>query len=353
MKIKEIPLEQSTFEEVDEQFKNPAYEKVEQSQQPIVSEINKPQQTTLQKEQVQLQAQKLAPVPDNPSGKAKYTFVPTHEDSSYERINLPSNCIFYDFDSLLMREFDANDLSLIHKAVIRKNFSLLVDAVGNTLKDVDVRSLTTKDFFFLMYHHRLNDYPSSPYNIPWTSRYGNDNVTQIKTSDLNIVHLKLTEEDYQAYKALGLRYPTVRDLEVLQIEEFEVEEKWLLERAQWVVGDDLQEKIKKVASFPIKILEAIRKFREESDHGVVERVMLRDQHFDPEKSIEHLRKIAGQVRELSKNIDTGLDEILGRVKDLEEEANTIEISLKEGKEILPAEEEVELEINALRFFPNI
>lgn len=282
---------------------------------------------------------------------------PGPKDSNYIREELPSHFVFYDFKSLHIRKFKPSDASLIYRGMTEGKFSLIIDAIDNTI-NVDARKLTVGDFFYLMYWQRINSYPRKPLTIEWTSRYGNENKFTVNNTSITIKSLEISTDKLKTYFDMGLTVPLVRDMEFLQVEELTPDEKWLYERAQYVKGDSLREKITNLdaLSEDMSSLSDIADFRELIEHGVIERVMVRDQKFDPEKAIEVLNIQASELRNAVRNneLDNAIAaQLISKAIEFEAEAREIEVAFKNKIEYLPKEEEIAISMNAMRFFPGI
>lgn len=114
--------------------------------------------------------------PDSKPATEKPAAPPTEEmilttladsNSRYERIDvdlLPSRGYFYNFNALSVRKLLFPDLKKITRAQATDNFRTLVEVLNTTI-DRDLFQLTTGDFWFLMYWHRVNSYLSSPLEI--------------------------------------------------------------------------------------------------------------------------------------------------------------------------------------------
>ncbi len=278
------------------------------------------------------------------------------------RESLPSHCLPYDFDDIEIRQFKARDLSKIYRSAIDENFSLIVDAIGATV-NIDIRQLTMGDFTFLMYWHRINSYPKSPYIIEWTSRYGNANKYTVNGTNLIINEMKLTQLEFDTYSGMGLCLPTVKDLEVLQTIRLTPDQQYIYNLAQFIKGDSIKEKIEILDSFEdLSIQEYIKEFREKTEHGVIETVKVIDNNFDLNISIANIQKQQdNQLIMFKSRFKQNMQEselirlfqlnMTPQQKDLFEELEIMRYHLEQGKTYLPREEELTLTVNALSFFP--
>ena len=160
-------------------------------------------------------------------------------DPKMQRISLPSKCNFYNFDEVFVRPFGIPDMFKVAQVQNSKNLTLLIDLIDNTLS-VDARDLSRQDFYYMLYTQRYLSYPRTPFNITWTSKYGNRGNTEVRRSELDIIEATLSKEDFNTqFRSKGFTIPTVRDWELLETENLDEEVRWTYERAQYVIGDTL------------------------------------------------------------------------------------------------------------------
>jgi hypothetical protein len=209
-----------------------------------------------------------------------------------ERLQLASNCIFYNFTDVTVRPFGLPDFTKIEKANRTKNETMIIDIVSGAL-DVDARDLTQKDFRNLMYHLRIVSFVRNPYRLSWTSIYGNVNVITLNKTTLKIKELNATREEYQEWVARGFCMPTMRDLEEYDGLEDSLDEddktRWI--RAKYLVGNGFREKMARSHTltpdeYYVDIKEFAQKFE---DYGVIEYAEATDQHFNAEAALETLQ----------------------------------------------------------------
>lgn len=282
------------------------------------------------------------------------------------RLDLPSRFIPYDFDELLVRSFNVPDLINLATAQNEGSFSAILDVIDGCVSE-DIRNLTYSDYRFIMYWIRLNSYQKSPYKLPWTSRYGNVNNLVIKSTDLEIIELAMTKEEYTEFKDKGIRFPTVRDAEMIT-EDLDYKTRFTLERAQYIYipeGGDISAvgRVEALSKCGIETLEDIRDFAGKIDHGVKESAEVVDEQFEPKAAMEYLTTTAANIialaehaqEELILNNRSPLDvlALTTRAQNMQEEAEEIEIKLENNEPVLPRKEVVQLDISVLSFFPEI
>lgn len=88
-------------------------------------------------------------------------------DSRYVSIGVPSNFMFYEYDTMSIRPFTLEELKKISKSYIDQNLSHLVEAV-NACIDRSVYDMTIGDFWSLLYWERINSYKRYPYVVKGT-----------------------------------------------------------------------------------------------------------------------------------------------------------------------------------------
>lgn len=247
----------------------------------------------------------------------------------YYDITLPSRCIPYAFDTVRMRRLRPKDVAKVYRSAVEESFPLLVSALAAAV-DQDIRTLTVADFYYIMYWQRLNSYPNSPFEIDWTSRYGTDEKLVLTMDSLTVDFLKADAEEYAGYTAKGLKLPSVADLIFLQNTTVDADERWLYERAQFLTGDSLEEKLRRLDEADMSLLEDIRAFTEATQHGVAETMKTRTRRGKDEL-----------LRAATEKLAAGNQSFTAIIEEIKK------------PNFMPQEESVSIRINALGFFPGI
>jgi hypothetical protein len=270
-------------------------------------------------------------------------------DSSYERVDLPSNFAFYEWDSLNVRRIKPVDHAKLTRAINGKNLSLVLD-VMSSLCDQDVRAMCISDFRALNYWHKFNSYPTTTSKISWMSRYGGRREVSMNSTKLVTKNLEVSRQEYLEWCALGLACPTMRDMELL--EGIKDEEQFaLFERAQYVfIGPllgrvaELQAKgdrtptktarIEKLQDFGMDFYAKIDEFAEKfNDFGISESCEVLCPQWDARKAVEALRE--------------------SEIEERMQEADEIELALEQGQPVKPRKEVISLAYNLWSIFPYI
>ncbi len=279
------------------------------------------------------------------------------EDSFNERTILPSGCIFYPFSDVQIRQFGVPDLSKLYRAVQNSDHMLFNDVIGATL-NIDVRDLWIQDYQYILQWHKINSFIRLPYNTTWTSIYGNKNRSKVKMTDLIVEPLKMTKERYAYWESRGFKYPSLRDQEHYQSfsDNLNDDQKFLYERAAYLVGDSFDERVSRLSNEGIDILFDLKEFRQELLEGKVYlQASLQDQHFEYDKSLNFLREAVKEINEILLN-DTSIpesweDSLIDRKSKIDQEIKRLE-SVNPG-EAEPMLETIPLNISAFDFFPDI
>jgi hypothetical protein len=245
-------------------------------------------------------------MPLNRSTNASY---PSSE--GWQRVDLPSLNIPYKHlgvTEVFLKPFDMLTLESIYVAVEGSNTVGYIDALNNCIS-MDIRELTIPDFMFVQYWIRLASYPISPLPYTWTSRYGNENTTKIKQSDLNIKWLSMPHEKYQEWLDRDISFPTVGSSEVTAEEELPANMRFRQQYAQYVhlkeheLPEDsttlLQAKMNKLINKPASFIEEIKTFVQEIEHGVEESIEVQDTKFEAKTAIAFLTKEAKDLQILA------------------------------------------------------
>lgn len=301
-------------------------------------------------------------------GKPRLILKEIDRKGNYVRVQLMSGFVFYPFKDLQMRKFSILDHRRVIAAQVANDFSAFVDAVGGSFAEgYDIRDLTVPDFFYVLYWHRLHSYPTTPFIVTWTSKYGNLNRYNVTDMNLKVSPPKMTEEQYAVWQAKGYIVPTVRDMELFESEDLQGEDRWIWDRAQFFSGNkapgefvDVQDKIdhmNEACSNDLGALGLIDKFAAECDHGLVERVEVTDEAFDPRAWAETLKEQAKYLRQEAETVQQSLPPLyIARIQEADAadaQADAILATLEEGGEVPPDVETINLSIRPLDFFPNI
>jgi len=298
-------------------------------------------------------------VPDVPKANVKEETTPKIEttkavESYYERLDLPSKCVPYDFESISIRKVTAIDQAKITRAVKHANMSILLDALSATLT-CDIRLLGPEDFKAVCYWHRTNSYLRRPINISWTSVYGNKCTDTAKSMKYETNELKKSRADYAEYRAKGFVLPTMGDLEIL--EQIQDEETiHLFNNAQYIDAAPLASRIAELeatSSSPsvdarieklntmsiergIDIYDDIADYAAEFDFNVIEKAVVADPTSDFAAARDYLAQF----------LDGGTPEQI-------EEYKRLDSLLSHDMPIVAKEEVHALPFNVWSFFPYV
>lgn len=275
----------------------------------------------------------------------------------WQRVNPPSGCLFYDFKSIGIRPLTPKELVLVTGACQAVDVVGLHDVLSNTIT-CNIRKLWWTDYIYLLFWHRLNSYVKVPYKIKWNSIYGNSRVDELRVSNFGTSTLKMTKEQWDEYKALGLHPPTVRDAELMSSFEFSTEQWRLWLRAQYLEGKSIKEKIEKLDNVSVDTLLAIKDFsRILDDSSVSEYINVCD--IDLNNRFKESKKfLKDKVSYLTSVIDEG-DGLSDYEKGILQ--NSLDEALKEytrlnnlkAGEAEPLLETIKLSVNELTFLPRL
>lgn len=282
-------------------------------------------------------------------------------NAKYVPIIPASKGVFYNFpiDSLRVKRIGVEEQRQITTAKTIGDISMLIDAVGATLEEpIDIRDLTNEDWFHLLYHHLFNSYPKSSFTLNWTSKYGNENAYKIKDSDISYINPGISREEYQSeFLSKGICVPTLREWELLNTDNgLNDEDKDILIRAQWYVGDSVEEKVDNYFKHgeTLDHTYLVDELKARSVHGVRNTVDVIDAKYDQavytgerRKYLENLEFEAERYKDnapLYSVYQAEIDEVSAEVSDLEEK-------LKNGEQVRAEVETRPVRFNALGIFP--
>lgn len=282
------------------------------------------------------------------------------------RQDLLSYCIPYSFNDVHLRTLPLRSLGLIHASHIKQSFTLLLDALNHCVS-VDIRDLTPPDLTYVMHWIRDNSYPKSPMKIKYTTRYGNKIDVSVRGTELKFQVLEMTAEEYKEWQDKGLCFPTVRDMELLFGDSVPLEQRYLLDYAQYVYADIPEDQYDNYAELKIQALEKlgfdifpeIDRFSERINHGIDETFTITDPKFVPIQAAEYFEARAKELfysismisEDESEDLATTIIEIGATAEAMVKEAKEIRDALGRGEKVLPKEEVVAVKITAMDFFP--
>lgn len=187
----------------------------------------------------------------------------TQRDSRYVEIgDLPSDYLRgtaspYPFTKLMVRGITVTELKLIAKAWANKDIYFTIRAVGNCI-NVDVNVLTIPDFYYLLYHLRIESYPSTPVYMPWVCDEprrddtgnlidgvcGHENLSRLTNAQKQLSVAKLSECVRHTELAPELEYPRVSLMPSIDYYDKKSSDHALFDVAKWVRhGTTIEEKM--------------------------------------------------------------------------------------------------------------
>ncbi|MDE1905568.1 MAG: hypothetical protein KGH75_03850 [Rhodospirillales bacterium] len=278
-----------------------------------------------------------------------------------ERIALPSNGIFYSFNSVAIRPFKVSELALLYKAKKNRDIVLLNDTVSKTVIGCDYRDLWVIDARWVMYWHRMNSYVKTPYLASWESLYGNTNKTTITMSDIHVTPPTITREEYLRWYEKGFKVPNVRDMEHLDTFRSKLDDSqlWMYEKALYLQGTNLHEQkaLMENSDEGVELLYQIKEFESLISKGqIVETATAKDQFFNYEKAIQYLGSNLEVINNLLNNelnIDPITQDLLyAKRHEIMEELARLAPFTNSG-EAEPKLETITLSLGILDFFPDL
>ena len=285
--------------------------------------------------------------------------VPDTSGGDWTESTPPSLMIPYpEGTKLRLRPLNVKALKKAHASQDSRSFKLLIEAIQQCVS-MDVRHLTVPDFYYIMYWLRMNSYPSSPFVLDWTSRYGNQNKQHVTMSKFKITEFGITREELADFQRQGLDVPRIRDYEYISSSEEEnPADEWSVRHAQFLVVEGLDpsdpdfmaKKIELLESSEANVIARIMEFSEKVEHGVIEQLEVIDTDFEPTKALTHLE---GEIATLTNIVNVAIESndvdqmssisaIAARVDELTAEKGEIEQAIEEGRTYTPRMEVVEL-----------
>ena len=220
-------------------------------------------------------------IPQEESSVAASNKNHNQKDSRFFSIGaLPSGYAPYDFDELMIRPFSFVELKLLSRAAQTKTDMNVVHAVNNCVSE-DAFNLTVGDFYYVLFWLRVNSYPKTPWTVSWTCRNvledeeeqrlcGASNISRISSSSVEILPLEKTELPE------GIDFPRAKHLDDIQDLLKDPDTRYLVKEIQWIAGDSIPEKIRKLeSSESLDLFEAAKQASDDLQHGIVETIQLK------------------------------------------------------------------------------
>jgi hypothetical protein len=290
-------------------------------------------------------------------------------DQNYVPVCLPSQSVFYKdyFEYIGIRPFKMGDLFRIDRAIQEKSYSQLVEAIGTTIKDFDVRDLTVADFDYILYWQRINSYIETPLKYKWTSIYGNENTIIIDSDNKLSKHIKTPELSRELY--FSKFYPnrikpeTVRDAEFFSDKRDEIKKvstQFESDIVGLVIGDTYLERRDFIESQDLSFLNRIKEFKKLSKHGVDITISVRDGKF--KATPESFKLLEDRIAELEAEIIKFSDNeklsplipyIADKKNQMTDELKKWSAAVKTGETYEAKWEEQTIRLEPFDFFPEL
>lgn len=291
---------------------------------------------------------------DSLQTKNEAKFSPTEINDKFQSISLPSGFMFYDFDTIKVRKFEIRDLAKMYKVTQTESYKLFKEVIQNCV-DHDINQLTSGDFKYICYWLRLNSYPKSPMTIKWKSKYGNDNVAQVRKSELQVLAPDITKEQLEEWEAEGFCVPTLEFSSVFE-EDLSEDDEFLYSNAQFFKGKDWKEKIETLNSYldrnGLDALQKVKDFDDLVDHGVKEELTVVDSKFDPDNYKNFLQEKISKLKKAVLSIDVSSSDaqVLNLMLDtMETELATLVKRMDSGEVVQADPETIFLQMDAAEF----
>ena len=195
------------------------------------------------------------------------------------QIDLPSGGVFYNGKrNITVSPFLADHICELHAAFQHtspyEKDRAIVNTVNKCVHDFDAFTMTVGDFKFLAYWLQLNSYKKSPKIIQWEYDRNGQHYraqTQVQLTSFTVKELNRHKKP----KDKRFFWRSITDHLALQ-EITNPTDKYFAEFASFLVGKDLDEKIKVLKSMPADAMLDIIDHKNEFDHGIFEVAKVRD-----------------------------------------------------------------------------
>lgn len=192
--------------------------------------------------------------------------------------------------------------------------------------------------------------------------YGNKCKTLVQKTSYTVTELELTAERLEEWREKGYDIPRVSDYEARINARLEAdpEKRWGVLRAEYLIPqmvadgnggereETAEERLKRAITGKrsIEIAENVRDFAKEIGHGVDEYIEVKDDAFNLDKAIEHLESVLPAMMTLEGISDE-------TIESFSEELTRLKKAKEDGVPVTAKTEKVPLDLNVLRFFPDL
>lgn len=277
----------------------------------------------------------------------------------WQTVALPSNGNAGYPAVIYARRFGMPDLARLSVARASKSFIHLANALGATM-NFDIAKLTMGDLLFYMQWQLRYSYPTMPFTVTWTSRYGKQNTIDANNEiQLDIITLKPTDEFVTMHDA-GFDFRRVGAEMWLESHEEELtdEQRTIFNVACSYAGPgvdvfDIAARIANVNSLnDLDVYTKLATWDRVSDHGVVTTAKLRCRHFDPLTALDDLANSLLNVQSLGDMVSYD-DETSTYVRSIVNEMANLRRLADEDKlsEAVAVEEDITIPLDIHMFFP--
>lgn len=310
----------------------------------------------------------------------------------------PSNFVPYNGKRFFVKPLNATQLSRLHTVLRSRspdNFTNMLNILNSYIYGIDIRDLTPGDFNAFLYWLRINSYPKSSYTLKVKSKYlREENLFKIRmtksekeahtkrvaklnqtTSDhnyyeLSIKSLDMTALEYKQWSEKGIRFPTVRDMELIKDSNVPVDYRYMANFAQYIKADVksaetyLEDHLNALdAKEDLSILEEIDEFARKIQHGVIEKIYFKvsstifnaaDYHTMLTEQRDIFYEIMTKAlanEDISEEEKLNIAILTASIAELNTELEKVNNHILNGDNFEFDEEEVEISINLDSFFP--
>jgi len=303
----------------------------------------------------EVESSEATDIKSNLDTKQDAKFQPSEVTDKYQSISLPSGFIFYDFDTIKVRKFEIRDLAKMNRVVQNESTKMFKEVIQNCV-DRDINLLTAGDFKYICYWLRLNSYPKSPMTVKWLSKYGNENISQVRKSELQVYAPEITEKQLAKWREEGFEVPITKFSNIFDTE-LESDDEFLYSNAQFFRGDTWEEKIHTMEDYleknGLEALNKVKEFDDLIDHGVKEELTVVDSKFDVD---EYIKVLKTRIEKMKKAVDITINttseeaSLLALMLDNTEKELADLTKRVENEEVVQADpEQIFLEMDAVEF----
>lgn len=271
------------------------------------------------------------------------------------KIDFPSRYKFYTtFKEAYAKKLSIADYKDLIHVIKSKHDDYIFDGFKRILGkccSIDINELTPWDFIYLMYYIREISFPKEPLIVTWVSHYGNLLQTKVHLTQLDITEPAITQDELNNFILKGYRVPKIKDIDAetfidILANDLSKPGTNIYDHIEiFYQGNSTEDKIKFMEEYTkdmdlSEAVDEVSKFYALISHGIVEKIPVSDDSFNPNNWVKKLEK---KIQEISDSISlikdpTNMSIAIAVKSKLTNELTTLKETLEKGDSVKPITE---------------